>query len=53
MRFTQACARSRPKRPKVDRSVDAFMDAANRVFPGVCVHFEDWKSDDAVRLLKR
>lgn len=42
-----------PQAAEVDRIVDAFMDAANRVFPGVCVHFEDWKGDDAVRLLER
>ncbi len=29
------------------------MAAANEVFPGVCVHFEDWKGTDAIRLLTR
>ena len=33
--------------------VDEFVAAANEVFPGVCVHFEDWKGTDAIRLLAR
>ncbi len=35
------------------RLVDEFVAAANEVFPGVCVHFEDWKGTDAIRLLTR
>jgi malate dehydrogenase (oxaloacetate-decarboxylating)(NADP+) len=42
-----------PDSDEVDAVVDAFMAAANEVFPGVCVHFEDWKGDDAIRLLAR
>ncbi|MGC4002725.1 MAG: malic enzyme-like NAD(P)-binding protein [Pirellulales bacterium] len=42
-----------PSAEEVDAIVDAFMEAANTVFPGVCVHFEDWKGTDAIRLLKR
>ncbi|MGU3360838.1 NAD-dependent malic enzyme [Methylobacterium sp. M6A4_1b] len=42
-----------PEPDAVDAVVDAFMAAANAVFPGVCVHFEDWKGDDAIRLLAR
>jgi len=38
---------------EVDAIVDSFMQAANEVFPGVCVHFEDWKGTDAIRLLDR
>ncbi|KQQ20455.1 NAD-dependent malic enzyme [Methylobacterium sp. Leaf123] len=46
--------REEPPEPgEVDAIVDAFMKAANAVFPGVCVHFEDWKGDDAIRLLAR
>ena len=37
----------------LDVLVDEFMAAANKVFPGVCVHFEDWKGTDAIRLLAR
>ncbi|EJT04467.1 NAD-dependent malic enzyme [Rhizobium sp. CCGE 510] len=46
--------RSEPPVPdEIDALVDEFMEAANEVFPGVCVHFEDWKGDDAIRLLAR
>jgi len=46
--------RDEPPAPEaVDALVDEFVDAANRVFPGVCVHFEDWKGSDAIRLLAR
>jgi malate dehydrogenase (oxaloacetate-decarboxylating)(NADP+) len=33
--------------------VDEFIDATQQVFPGVCIHFEDWKGTDAVNLLAR
>ena len=33
--------------------MDEFVAAANEVFPGVCVHFEDWNGTDATRLLAR
>ncbi|MBI1246259.1 oxaloacetate-decarboxylating malate dehydrogenase [bacterium] len=42
-----------PSDDEIDSIVDAFMEAANKVFPGVCVHFEDWKGIDAIRLLAR
>ena len=38
---------------EVDALVDEFVAAANEVFPGVCIHFEDWKGSDAIRLLAR
>jgi malate dehydrogenase (oxaloacetate-decarboxylating)(NADP+) len=38
---------------EIDALVDEFVAAANQVFPGVCIHFEDWKGDDAIRLLAR
>ncbi len=38
---------------EVDALADEFVAAANEVFPGVCVHFEDWKGTDAIRLLAR
>ena len=40
-----------PSPDEVDVLVDEFVAAANQVFPGVCVHFEDWKGSDAIRLL--
>jgi malate dehydrogenase (oxaloacetate-decarboxylating)(NADP+) len=42
-----------PSPDEVDVLVDEFVAAANQVFPGVCVHFEDWKGSDAIRLLER
>ncbi len=42
-----------PADDALDALVDEFMVAANAVFPGVCVHFEDWKGTDAIRLLAR
>ena len=42
-----------PSADEVDALVDEFVAAANSVFPGVCIHFEDWKGDDAIRLLAR
>ncbi len=42
-----------PSSHEVDALVDEFVAAANQVFPGVCVHFEDWKGSDAIRLLAR
>jgi malate dehydrogenase (oxaloacetate-decarboxylating)(NADP+) len=38
---------------EIDALADEFVAAANTVFPGVCVHFEDWKGTDAIRLLAR
>ena len=42
-----------PTADEIDALVDEFMEAASAVFPGVCVHFEDWKGTDAIRLLAR
>jgi malate dehydrogenase (oxaloacetate-decarboxylating)(NADP+) len=42
-----------PADAELDALMDEFMEAANQVFPGVCVHFEDWKGTDAIRLLGR
>ena len=38
---------------EVDEVVDEFVDAVEEVFPGCCIHFEDWKGTDAIRLLAR
>src|SRR5215467_11529093 len=37
----------------LDDFVDEFVDAVQEVFPGCCIHFEDWKGVDAMRLLAR
>ena len=33
--------------------VDEFVQAVQQVFPNCCIHFEDWKGTDAIRLLAR
>src|ERR1700688_1387577 len=33
--------------------VEEFVQAVQQVFPGCCIHFEDWKGTDAIRLLNR
>jgi malate dehydrogenase (oxaloacetate-decarboxylating)(NADP+) len=38
---------------ELDEVVDEFVEAVQVVFPGCCIHFEDWKGVDAVRLLAR
>jgi malate dehydrogenase (oxaloacetate-decarboxylating)(NADP+) len=46
----------REKRPPTEELfsfVDEFMEAVQEVFPGCCVHFEDWTGADAVHLLQR
>ena len=36
-----------------DEFVDEFVAAVQDVFPGCCIHFEDWAGVDAMRLLAR
>ena len=38
---------------EVDEAMDEFTAAVQEVFPGCCIHFEDWKGTDAMRLLAR
>ena len=42
-----------PSDADLDGFVDEFMSAVSEVFPGCCVHFEDWKGTDALRMLDR
>jgi malate dehydrogenase (oxaloacetate-decarboxylating)(NADP+) len=42
-----------PPADEVDELTDEFVNAVEKVFPGCCIHFEDWKGTDAARLLKR
>jgi malate dehydrogenase (oxaloacetate-decarboxylating)(NADP+) len=42
-----------PPTPVLDALVDEFVQAVQDVFPGCCIHFEDWKGTDAIRLLDR
>jgi len=42
-----------PSAHELDELTDEFVAAVQEVFPGCCIHFEDWKGTDAVRMLKR
>lgn len=37
----------------LDSFVDEFVDAVQELYPQCCIHFEDWKGTDAVRLLAK
>jgi malate dehydrogenase (oxaloacetate-decarboxylating)(NADP+) len=45
------------EKPPSDQELDAlteeFVQAVQQVFPGCCIHFEDWKGTDAIRMLDR
>ena len=43
----------RPSTDELDVFVEEFVEAVQDVFPGCCIHFEDWKGTDAIRLLAR
>ena len=45
--------RNRPATQELYAFVDEFVDAVQAVFPGCCIHFEDWTGVDAVHLLER
>ncbi len=38
---------------ELDELTEEFVQAVAEVFPGCCVHFEDWKGTDAIRMLDR
>jgi len=42
-----------PSAAELDELTEEFVQAVQEVFPGCCIHFEDWKGTDAIRLLKR
>jgi malate dehydrogenase (oxaloacetate-decarboxylating)(NADP+) len=42
-----------PSEQALDELVDEFVQAVQQVFPDCCIHFEDWKGTDAIRLLAR
>jgi malate dehydrogenase (oxaloacetate-decarboxylating)(NADP+) len=41
-----------PSDQELDELVEEFVQAVQQVFPGCCIHFEDWKGTDAIRMLK-
>ena len=45
--------RPRPSTDELFAFVDEFVDAVQEVFPGCCIHFEDWTGVDAVHLPAR
>jgi malate dehydrogenase (oxaloacetate-decarboxylating)(NADP+) len=42
-----------PPEQELDELVEEFVQAVQAVFPNCCIHFEDWKGTDAIRILKR
>ncbi|HZB91772.1 MAG TPA: NAD-dependent malic enzyme [Stellaceae bacterium] len=42
-----------PSDEELDALVEEFVQAVQQVFPGCCLHFEDWKGSDAIRMLNR
>ncbi len=42
-----------PSEQELDELVEEFVQAVQEVYPGCCIHFEDWKGTDAIRLLNR
>ena len=42
-----------PSERELDELVEEFVQAVQQVFPGCCIHFEDWKGTDAIRMLER
>ena len=43
----------RPSTDELDAFVQEFVDAVQDRFPKCCIHFEDWRGADAIRLLAR
>src|SRR5882724_2690652 len=42
-----------PSDEELDALTEEFVQAAQQGFPGCCIHFEDWKGTDAIRMLNR
>ncbi|MFT8613720.1 MAG: oxaloacetate-decarboxylating malate dehydrogenase, partial [Gluconobacter oxydans] len=42
-----------PSSDELDAFVDELVAAIQELYPRCCLHFEDWKGDDAIRLLAR
>jgi malate dehydrogenase (oxaloacetate-decarboxylating)(NADP+) len=42
-----------PSDEELDALTEEFVQAVQKVFPGCCIHFEDWKGTDAIRMLNR
>jgi malate dehydrogenase (oxaloacetate-decarboxylating)(NADP+) len=42
-----------PSAAELDELTEEFVQAVQEIFPGCCIHFEDWKGTDAIRMLNR
>jgi malate dehydrogenase (oxaloacetate-decarboxylating)(NADP+) len=42
-----------PPDEELDELTEEFVSAVQEVFPACCIHFEDWKGTDALRMLER
>jgi malate dehydrogenase (oxaloacetate-decarboxylating)(NADP+) len=42
-----------PSDAELDELTEEFVQAVQEVFPGCCIHFEDWKGTDAIRIFNR
>jgi malate dehydrogenase (oxaloacetate-decarboxylating)(NADP+) len=42
-----------PSDDELDELTEELVQAVQQVFPGCCIHFEDWKGTDAIRMLER
>jgi len=42
-----------PSEQELDELTEEFVQAVQDVFPGCCIHFEDWKGTDAIRIFER
>jgi malate dehydrogenase (oxaloacetate-decarboxylating)(NADP+) len=42
-----------PSEAELDALTEEFVGAVQQIFPGCCIHFEDWKGTDAIRMLDR
>ncbi len=42
-----------PSDEELDALTEEFVQGVQQIFPGCCIHFEDWKGTDAIRMLKR
>jgi malate dehydrogenase (oxaloacetate-decarboxylating)(NADP+) len=42
-----------PSERELDELVEEFVQAVQQIFPNCCIHFEDWKGTDAIRVLAR
>jgi malate dehydrogenase (oxaloacetate-decarboxylating)(NADP+) len=43
----------RPSTEELDLFVEEFVNAVQEVFPAACIHLEDWKGTDALRVLAK